>query len=126
MSTAGPLTGKRALVVEDEALVALLIEEMLADLGFTDVRHVASARDVPAIVEAAPPDVAILDLNLGGHKTLDLAEKLRDRGIPFVFATGYARDGLPAEWKAQPIVNKPFSCEMLGAAIKAALAQHGA
>jgi two-component SAPR family response regulator len=81
----------RVILVEDESLAALLMEDMLRDLG---CEVVASFESLSPALEwlkgrADLPDGAVLDVNLGGEKVFPLAVALEDRGIPFVFATGY-------------------------------------
>ena len=67
------------------------------------------------------PDAAMLDVNLAGEPVYPLAVKLAADGIPFVFATGYGAEGIPREWAARPVVQKPFSSAMLAEAFAKAL-----
>ena len=121
MSDAGRLNGKRVLLVEDEALVAMLVEDMLADEG-CDVAATAS-RVGEALALAMDPglqiDMAILDVNLAGEPVFAVAEALARRGVPFAFATGYGAGGLPEVWRGRPTLQKPFTA----ADIHAVLAQ---
>jgi CheY-like chemotaxis protein len=89
--------GIKVLLVEDEGTVAMLIEEMLEDLGCTVVAS------VPEV------DLAILDVNLAGERVFPVAEILRGRGVPFLFSTGYGASGLPEEFAQSPVLHKPFS-----------------
>ncbi len=105
------LNGKRVLLVEDEALVAMLVEDMLADEGCVVV---ATATRVGEAVEKASDlsvefDIAILDVNLAGEPVFAVAEALAKRGVPFAFATGYGAGGLPDAWKGRPTLQKPFT-----------------
>ena len=103
------VAGLAALVVEDEGVVALLIEDMLLELG---CRIAASAARFDAAVELARTaaiDFAVLDLNLAGVSALPIAGILRERNIPFVFSTGYGMSGLPEELNSYPTLAKPFS-----------------
>lgn len=99
-------------IVEDEALVALNLEDMLMELGFEiagqAMRLDAALRQVEGGVGAG---VAILDVNLAGTPVFPVAEKLVERGIPIVFATGYGRAGLPDEWRDRPVLQKPYTLE---------------
>jgi DNA-binding response OmpR family regulator len=115
--------GMKVLVVEDEGSIALLIEDMLEELGCevaASVAHAAAANEVAYTVAA---DMALLDVNLDGNPVFPVARVLRERGIPVVFSTGYGAGGLPTEFADCPVVGKPFTMEALRAAISAALAQ---
>ncbi len=105
------LQGARVFLVEDEALVAMLIEDMLADHGCEIAATAARLGEALTIAEnqAVAFDVAILDLNLAGEATFPVAAALKARGAPFVFATGYGAGGLPAEWRDRPTLQKPFT-----------------
>jgi CheY-like chemotaxis protein len=118
-----PLSGVRVLLVEDEALVAMLIEDMLADDGCSVVA--TASRLSEALSYAQDPafafDVAILDLNLAGESTFPVASALKARNLPFAFATGYGAGGIPAEWRDRPTLQKPFNAGDVTQAMKAAL-----
>jgi CheY-like chemotaxis protein len=105
------------LVVEDETIIAFLIEDMLAELGFHDVLHVASVPEAMALSRARLPDVAVLDVNVGNTPVYPVAERLAAAHIPFVFASGYGNAGIPAQWKSVPTIQKPFERVTLAAAI---------
>ena len=99
---------RRVLVVEDEYLVALLVEDMLETLGF-EVAEVAPNLDAArAAAESGEFDVAILDVNLNGSMSGPVAEVLKRRGIPFIFATGYGKAGPHEEFVDVPSLQKPF------------------
>lgn len=108
MMTEDRLSGLKVLIVEDESLVSMLIEDALADLGCRVV-GVASGVD-EALDKAAtlPLDAAILDVNLHGKQTVAVAEILKKRGVPFLFATGYGVSGLPGDFQDTPFLQKPF------------------
>jgi CheY-like chemotaxis protein len=108
------------LLVEDEAVVAMLLEDMLSDLGH---RVVASATRMDEAMKFAAEltfDLAIVDLNLNGERSDQIAQLLTSRGIPFVLATGYGAAGLEQYWKGVPAVQKPFQLNELSKAITAA------
>jgi CheY-like chemotaxis protein len=114
------LANKRILLVEDEALIALMLEEMLGELG---VEVVASVGNLPDALDAAAAvvcDAAVLDVNLGGTPVFPAAERLGRRGIPIVFATGYGRAALEAGHPGQ-VIEKPYTREKLENALIAAL-----
>lgn len=111
----------KVLVVEDEALIAMMIEDILIELGHSIV---ATAGRFDAALDHASKrtfDLAVLDLNLNGERTDAIAGALRARGIPFVFATGYGSAGVQDEWRDVPIVQKPFQPRELARAIDQAL-----
>jgi CheY-like chemotaxis protein len=116
------LSGLKALVVEDEGAVALLIEDMLLDLGCEIAASAAALGKACELARSARIDFALLDLNLNGSSALPVAEILRERGIPFVFSTGYGVWGVSPDFSCYPIVAKPFVLADLHAKIAAALA----
>ena len=91
-------SGLRVLLVEDENLVALLLEDMLAELGHTVVGPVARLDKALETAQREAFDVAILDVNINGEDSYPIAEALAARGIPFVFSTGYGKKSLPAPY----------------------------
>jgi CheY-like chemotaxis protein len=117
-----PLEGLHVMVVEDESPVAMVVEAMLEDLGCVVE---ASAWRVPQALELAqsrPLDLAVLDVNVAGEEVFPVASVLRERGVPFVFATGYGVDGVPVGFRDAPIIAKPFQSPDLEQAIGRALA----
>jgi CheY-like chemotaxis protein len=111
----------RVLIIEDETLIALLLEDMLSDLGCTILGSAASVDTAIEILDRTPPGVAVLDINLGGEKSYTVAEALAKRGVPFIFSTGYADGRLDAPWQDRPVLQKPFGQEQLAEALKIAL-----
>jgi len=116
------LTGLKVLVVEDETMLFFLAEDMLTELGCAEVRHASRVKDALALLAQERPDVAVLDVNLAGEQAYPIAEKLAAMNVPFVFATGYGSEGIPPHWTSRPVVQKPFTLDMLGRTIGAALA----
>ena len=105
-----PLTGRRVLIVEDESLVAMLIETILEDMECVPVGPASTIDEGLALVrDAEGLDAALLDVNVAGQQIFPVAEALKARGVPFVFSTGYGEGGLPDEWRGQPTVQKPFT-----------------
>jgi CheY-like chemotaxis protein len=102
------LAGLRALVVEDEGAVALLIEDMLLDLGCEISASVAQLDEACEVASTISVDFALLDLNLDGASALPVARILRQRQIPFVFSTGYGAHGIVEDFKSYPTLAKPF------------------
>ena len=104
------LQGRRVLVIEDESLVAMLLETILDDMGCTVVGPESNIDDglIAATTEASL-DAALLDVNVAGREVFPVAEALRARGVPFVFSTGYGEGGLPEDWRGHPVIQKPFT-----------------
>lgn len=107
------LSGSRVFLVEDEALVALMIEDMLTDLGFSVVASAAQLTKACELAAAKSFDVAILDVNIAGQFVFPVARILKDRRIPFLFSTGYGEPPLEDEFKDALAVAKPFSADQL-------------
>ena len=106
-----PLDGVRVLVVEDEPLVAMLLEDMLSDLGCTVVAVAGAVAEAVGRANAAALDAAILDINLGSQSSEPVAEALAARGVPFVFATGYGESGVPEAFRGRPALQKPYGMQ---------------
>jgi CheY-like chemotaxis protein len=111
------LTGRRVLVVEDEALVAMLVEDALSDAGAIVIGPAATVSEALGLLARELPDVAVLDLNLAGETSTPVADALAARGIPFVVATGYGADGLPAGHASATVLAKPYDPDDLTAAL---------
>lgn len=102
--------GRRVLVVEDESLVAMLLETILEDMGCVPVGPASTVDEGLQLAAGGEPlDAALLDVNVAGRQVFPIAEALKARGVPFVFSTGYGEGGLPDEWRGQPTLQKPFT-----------------
>lgn len=101
----------RVLVVEDEALISLLIESMLLDLGHRPVDCAHSVQHALALLNPMkkPIDAAMLDINLGGTLVFPVADALAEREIPFAFVTGYGANGVPDRFARATVIQKPFT-----------------
>ena len=108
----------RVLVIEDEVIVAMMVEDMLSELGckvaaiathFTQALELAQALDI---------DFAVLDVNLNGKLSLPVADALAARGIPFAFATGYGGKALSGAYAIAPTLQKPFQIEDLSEVLR--------
>lgn len=108
MNIDADLAGLRVLVVEDEMMVSMLIEDMLADLGCLVVGPAARLDDAIVLAKTGEIDCAVLDVNLGGQPIFPVADVLRERNCPFAFATGYGDAGLRDVDKGAPVLQKPF------------------
>lgn len=103
------LSGKRVLVVEDEMLVAMQIEDMLSDLGCTSITVAGTVEKALERIDEDAFDLATLDLNLNGTRSLPVAEALGSRRIPYAFATGYGSKGIEEAFADRPVLLKPYS-----------------
>jgi CheY-like chemotaxis protein len=109
------LSGRRVLVVEDEMLVLIMIEDMLADLGCRSVTSAATVDKALALINEQDFDVAMLDMNLNGNDSHVVAEALAARGIPFFYSTGNTGRSLKDSYSDRPVLKKPFKYEELAA-----------
>jgi CheY-like chemotaxis protein len=116
---ANAATGRRILVVEDEVMIRMLLDGMLADLGYTMTAEAGAIDEAVALAKQADFDAAILDVNLNGQPITPVVEILIQRGLPFVFATGYGQSGVPEAYRKNPTLQKPFQAEALEQALKA-------
>ena len=112
----------RVLVVEDEYLIRMLLEDMLADLGYAVAEAVGTLAEARKFAAAGAFDVAILDVNVDGEEIYPVADILAQRGLPFVFVTGYGEGSLPAKYRSRPALQKPFQTEQLQATLAGLLA----
>jgi CheY-like chemotaxis protein len=108
-SATGDLTGLRILVVEDEAAISLLLEDMLLDFGCEVVGPAARLAAALEAVAREKVDLAILDVNVAGEPIYPVAEALAARSIPFVFSTGYGSAGIRDAFRDRPVLQKPFA-----------------
>jgi len=110
---------RRALVVEDEAVVAMLIEDLLTDLGYEVVASAATAEQALALAAEADFDFALLDVNLGpGKNSYAAAKALEARGAPYAWLTGYGVQGVPPELAAAPVLRKPIDLKEFEAVVR--------
>jgi CheY-like chemotaxis protein len=117
------LQGKRILVVEDEPLVCMLLEDMLADLGMEVIGPARHLQDALELARSQAFDLAILDVNLDGQRSYAVADVLNRRAVPYTFATGYGEAGLDAAYAGRPVLRKPYRSDDLGRALAHLLAQ---
>ena len=103
----------RVLVVEDEYLIRMLLEDMLADLGYEVAAAVGTIAEASEFAANGDFNVAILDVNLDGQEIYPVADILAKRGLPFVFVTGYGEGSLPEPYRGRPALQKPFQAEQL-------------
>jgi DNA-binding response OmpR family regulator len=102
----------RILIVEDEPLIAMMLEDFLEMLGKQMVGTADNVADALALVEAGGIDAAILDVNLrGGEKSWPIADALAAKGVPFVLATGGSEDSIAEAYRGRPTLPKPFTMD---------------
>ncbi|HTP83396.1 MAG TPA: response regulator [Alphaproteobacteria bacterium] len=118
------LSGRRILVVEDDLMIAMLIDDVLKEAGCEVVGPLP--RLAPALQAASTErlDGAVLDINLAGELVSPVADRLIERGVPFLFLTGYGWHMLPERFHTRPLVTKPCRQEMLLTALARAVVPH--
>lgn len=108
------LQGLRVLILEDEAMITMMMEDMLTDLGCEIVGPAATVAAAIALIGKTEMDVGLLDLSLGqGETGYPVADALVAKGVPFAFVTGYGADGLREAYRSRPTLTKPFRLETL-------------
>ena len=111
---------QRILIVEDEPLIAMMLEDFLDALGKTHSGTADSVAPALDLIAAGGIDAAILDVNLrGGEQSWPVADALAARGVPFVFATGGTQDGLIDAHRDRPTLAKPFTMDGVAKALDA-------
>jgi DNA-binding response OmpR family regulator len=112
------MAGCRVLIVEDETMIALMIEDTLRDEGYEIVGPTGKLETALRLADEEKPDVAILDVSIRGGKVYPVAERLLVLGIPFVLASGYGDWALPESLRDQPRLTKPFTTAQLQKQVK--------
>jgi CheY-like chemotaxis protein len=106
------------LLVEDEALIRMMVAQMVEELGHTVVAEAANIKDALELAQTAEYDIAILDINVGGERIDPVADVIAGRHLPFVFASGYGVAGLTEKLRHGRMLQKPFLIERLDEAIQ--------
>jgi DNA-binding response OmpR family regulator len=101
------------LLVEDEALVAMMIQETMTEFGFQVIGPVSTASEALAAARNSQFEAAVLDINLGDGMVYTVAEILSKRGVPFVFVTGYDAESVDSRFTGVPVLQKPIERNML-------------
>jgi CheY-like chemotaxis protein len=113
---------RRVLIVEDEMLIAMLVEQMAEDLGYDVVGPAMTVEEALSLIDREAFDCAVLDMNLGdGISSAPVADALRAKGVPFLFASGYGANGTVENVSAAPVLNKPFLTHDLEKALQGIL-----
>src|SRR3954470_21709415 len=102
------LIAPRVLVVEDETTVAMLIEDMVSELAYEVAGVVPRLEDAMRLLDSETFDIALLDVHLNGKTVFAFAEELKEREIPFVFATAYGPSSIPKKFQNHAMLRKPF------------------
>ena len=110
------------LVVEDEPLIAMMLEDFLETLGHKVHASCETVGDAVAEADKGGFDVAILDVNLKGENVWPVAHKLREKQIPFVIATGGHVEPPPTEFANAPVIEKPYTVDRVTPALEKAMA----
>ena len=118
MTDASPLHGKRILIVEDDFYLAMDHSDFLKRCGATIVDCTADPRQASDLIAAVPIDAALVDINLGLGPSFDTARRLRERKVPFLFATGYDERTIPDEFRDIVRIEKPHDEDSLLAALR--------
>jgi CheY-like chemotaxis protein len=122
MSELTALKGRRVLVVEDEMMIAMLVEDMLAELGCAVVGPAHALEAALSLARSENGlDAALLDVNLAGQPVFAVADALREKGVPAIFSTGYGEAGLRDIDRGAPVLQKPFRAGDLARALNQAL-----
>ena len=115
------LTGRRVLVIEDEMLILMMIEDMLADLGCESVTVASKIGMAISLVEGQEFDTAMLDLNLNGIESYPIADALTMRDVPYFFSTGNSLTNVKDGYRDQDVLKKPFTFEQLSSMLSRSL-----
>ena len=116
------LKGRRILVVEDEAATSLFIDEVVSSAGAVVVGPAASVAEALSLIKGGNIDCAVLDHRLVDGSSQDIADALIERGVPFIFASGYDRNGIGAHYATAPFLEKVYTSDELLQTISSLLA----
>jgi len=109
-------------LVEDEALIRMMLADMVEELGHRVVAEAGNVETGRELAQSASFDLALLDINLDGYSVAPVAEVIEKRGLPFLFVSGYGLAGLPQAFRERPVLQKPFLISKLNDAIGALIA----
>jgi two-component SAPR family response regulator len=118
-----PVEGRRILVVEDEALVGMLMKDLLAELDFAVIGPFANISDAAAGLLVDEVAAALLDVNLAGEPIYPFAARIAERGIPLIFVTDYIAEAIDERFAAVPVLQKPIEREALRAVLSVTAAE---
>lgn len=116
-----PLEGRVILAVEDEAVIAMMLEDILKSLGCRVLGPALNIASAEAFAASERIDAAVMDINVGGEQVYGLAETLRARGVPVILASGYGRKGVKPGWEDAPMISKPYADQEIASALCAVM-----
>lgn len=123
LNALGPDTvkGARILIVEDEMMIAMLLEDLLKSSGYKVVGPASRVNNALGLASSEPIDAGILDLNVAGEEVYPVADALAARGVPFLFITGYKASAISQKYRERPTLQKPFNPQVLKETLRALL-----
>ncbi|MFT4121664.1 response regulator [Bradyrhizobium sp.] len=113
--------GRSVFLVEDEVMIRMMVADMLEELGYSIAAEAGDVTEAMRLAQSTDFDLAILDVNVNGRVISPVADLIKAKGCPFIFATGYGSSGLPEQYRDRPALQKPFQLDALGKTIEAAL-----
>jgi CheY-like chemotaxis protein len=113
--------GCSVFLVEDEVMIRMMVADMLEELGHGVAAEAGEIGEALRLVQSTDFDLAILDVNVNGKVITPVAEMIKAKRRPFIFATGYGSSGLPPEYRDRPALQKPFQLETLAQMIDSTL-----
>ena len=113
--------GCSVFLVEDEVMIRMMVADMLEELGYSVAAEAGEINEALKLAESTDFDLALLDVNVNGKVITPVAELIKVKGRPFIFATGYGSSGLPPEYRDRPALQKPFQLETLAQMIDSTL-----
>ena len=119
--TATRPSGGSVFLVEDEVMIRMMVADMLEELGYKVAAEAGDIVEAMRLAQSTEFDFAILDVNVNGKVISPVADVIKAKGRPFIFATGYGSSGLPEQYRDRPALQKPFQLDALGKTIEAAL-----
>ena len=120
MTTTRPPRGS-VFLVEDEVMIRMMVADMLEELGYKVAAEAGDIAEAMRLAQSAEFDLAILDVNVNGKVISPVADLIKAKGRPFIFASGYGSSGLPEQYRDRPALQKPFQIDALGKTIETAL-----
>jgi DNA-binding response OmpR family regulator len=115
------MSGASLFLVEDEALIRMMIADMIVEFGHRVVAEAGNIDEATALAGSAQFDLALLDVNIVGSNVSPAAEIIERRGLLLLFVTGYTQNSIPPHFQDRPISSKPFLADQLKAKIDAVL-----
>lgn len=108
-------------LVEDEAMIRMMVADMLEELGYSVAAETGEINEAIRLAETTDFDIAILDVNVNGKVISPVADLIKARNRPFIFATGYGAQGVPEDHRDRPALQKPFQIETLAEVLSGTL-----